>query len=370
MKIAHFFPDEIKFFPGALLYFKKLREHQDWYIRTSTKNIQQYQDRYPEGNITLYEGNDYSRFRDYDGLIIHYLDHEMAKLVLSLPKTSKFYIQTWGGDLELLFSARVLYGDKTISYIISKSKARFFPYPLSLYAYEFARQRGHQKWSKAIKQAMANATYCSFGLGEIEREFFTDSRTSNSEHVINYYPHQTQNSESAGKETKFLLGNSSTPTNQHLEALLAIKKSRVDVEQIVIPLSYGNMNYATWIENKAKSIFGRKVFIIQDFMNLTDYNKLISSCGVVIMNHVRQQALGNIFHALISGKQVALNPRGLTFQFLQSKGIPIHTTRQLELVQTDPFSPRDIIQPSRKVWDERFNIPEEKSSAFFRSLFS
>ena len=62
---------------------------------------------------------------------------------------------------------------------------------------------------------------------------------------------------------------------------------------------------------------------IQEFMPLKDYTELILSCNTVIMYHIRQQALGNIFMSLFQGMRVFLNSKSLTYSYLKDKGMII-----------------------------------------------
>ena len=63
-------------------------------------------------------------------------------------------------------------------------------------------------------------------------------------------------------------------------------------------------------------------------MPLQDYRELTSSCNSVIMYHIRQQALGNIFMSLFQGMRVFLNSKSLTYSYLKDEGMIIFDLKQ------------------------------------------
>ena len=59
-------------------------------------------------------------------------------------------------------------------------------------------------------------------------------------------------------------------------------------------------------------------------MPLSDYTKLMQTCKVVIMNHYRQQAVGNIISAVYLGAKVFLNKENSAYLYLKGLGCPIY----------------------------------------------
>lgn len=103
------------------------------------------------------------------------------------------------------------------------------------------------------------------------------------------------------------LGNSASATNNHLEAFDLLKKFDLEDRNIVTPLSYGSKKYAKEIINEGLNIFNNRFKPLTSFVPIEEYNKIISSCGIVIMNHYRPQAMGNIIASLYLGAKVFLN---------------------------------------------------------------
>ncbi|EHD0099010.1 TDP-N-acetylfucosamine:lipid II N-acetylfucosaminyltransferase [Vibrio vulnificus] len=129
-----------------------------------------------------------------------------------------------------------------------------------------------------------------------------------------------------------LLGNSATPTNNHFEALDTIVKSATE-RTIYVPLSYGDMEYVNlvkgYINNNQK--LARCCQVLDTFMPLTDYNAIINNCGFVIMNHVRQQALGNIVALMYRGAKIFLREESILYAYFKELGACVYSVQQLEL---------------------------------------
>ncbi|HRN91023.1 MAG TPA: TDP-N-acetylfucosamine:lipid II N-acetylfucosaminyltransferase [Ferruginibacter sp.] len=105
------------------------------------------------------------------------------------------------------------------------------------------------------------------------------------------------------------LGNSATPTNNHLEALQSLTTFIGEKYKIFAPLSYGLSWYAKEINRRAISLHGNSFNGLMEFMPLDEYLKLIEQADVVIMNHHRSQAGANIFAFIYMGKKVYLSKK-------------------------------------------------------------
>ncbi len=140
-----------------------------------------------------------------------------------------------------------------------------------------------------------------------------------------YYPIElmVENIETLVGGANILLGNSSTPTNNHVEAFDLIEDINIGNRKIICPLSYGDKVYADMIIRNGKNRFGDNFIPLVDFMPLHEYNSFISKCGIVIMNHYRQQATGNILTMIWLGAKVFLNENSTTYSFLKRIGIKV-----------------------------------------------
>lgn len=121
-----------------------------------------------------------------------------------------------------------------------------------------------------------------------------------------------------------LLGNSSSYTNNHIEAIDHLSTIDLKGRKIVIPLSYGDKPVADFIADYSQKKLGvERVNILTEILPASDYSKIIDSCGIVIMNHLRQQAMGNIMEALFKGCHLYLQSNSPVFEFLTNNGFII-----------------------------------------------
>lgn len=117
-----------------------------------------------------------------------------------------------------------------------------------------------------------------------------------------------------------LVGNSATLTNNHIDLFEKLRDLDLSGRKLVIPLSYGSKSWADEVECRAVRQFGRNsVIALRDWIPIADYNRMLSRCGTVFMNHTRGQAMGTISSMLFRGAKVYLhqkNPYRVLFNTL------------------------------------------------------
>ncbi|MBD3611205.1 MAG: TDP-N-acetylfucosamine:lipid II N-acetylfucosaminyltransferase [Hydrogenovibrio crunogenus] len=150
--------------------------------------------------------------------------------------------------------------------------------------------------------------------------------------------------------TKVLVGNSASFTNNHLEAfefLQQLAKPEESKLQVIAPLSYGDDCCKQAVIEKGVSCFGESFQSVTDFMPIDEYVALIKQCGFVVMNHKRQQAVGNIVIMLYLGARVFLREENPTYQMLKNEGAIVNTLVELKaqpgLLKT-PLNENEITQ--------------------------
>jgi hypothetical protein len=128
-----------------------------------------------------------------------------------------------------------------------------------------------------------------------------------------------------------LIGNSASITNNHVEAFSYLRNYELPVKsRIFCPLSYGDNAYRRWVIDKGRAQFGERFRPVTEFLGFDDYIELMSRCGVVIMNQMRQQAGGNIAAALYLGAKVFMDPRNLFYNYYKSRGVTVFTIDELK----------------------------------------
>lgn len=121
-----------------------------------------------------------------------------------------------------------------------------------------------------------------------------------------------------------LLGNSSSYTNNYFEAIDLLSVLNLDDRKVIIPLSYGDKVLAEYVIDYALKKLGvNKVIYLKEFLSFSDYNNLLLTCEIVIMNHKRQQAMGNIVQSLVNGAHVYLRSESTVYQYLKDCGFKI-----------------------------------------------
>ena len=126
------------------------------------------------------------------------------------------------------------------------------------------------------------------------------------------------------KGNNVLLGNSATATNNHLEAFEIIQHINLLSRKLVCPLSYGDKTYSDKIVEEGSIRFGMNFQPLVDFLPLAEYQQIMGNCGIVIMNHYRQQAVGNVLNSIYLGAKVYLSQENTLYHYLKRLGCHIY----------------------------------------------
>jgi len=154
-----------------------------------------------------------------------------------------------------------------------------------------------------------------------------------------------------------LLGNSISIENNHLEAFDSLKKFDLSERKILVPLSYGESfeGLQSHLISVGYSMFGKNKFMpITDFMNRMEYNELLSSCSVAILNHNKQHAWGNILTLLYLGIKVFLNEKNPLYTYLTNLNIVVFEMNSLSQANIDSKLPFRSVKHNRSVLNANF----------------
>lgn len=151
--------------------------------------------------------------------------------------------------------------------------------------------------------------YLQLNYGDVETMFATDVE--------------------GGHDLNVLVGNSSSITNNHEDVFARLARCDLRGRRIIVPLSYGDTAYREFVVRRGIYYFGDNFCPLLDFLPLNKYNRIISSCNIVVMGHLRQQAIANIGTAIYCGANLYLNARCSTYQFLKERGINVLNLEQL-----------------------------------------
>lgn len=127
-----------------------------------------------------------------------------------------------------------------------------------------------------------------------------------------------------------LVGNSATYASNHAEVFSLLRELQVHDRQVVAPLSYGNPQLVENLTAIGNEYFAGNFEPLMTFMPIEDYVSIIKKCGYVIMNHVRQQAVGNIVIMLYLGARVFVRQENPVYKFFKKAGVVLSTVQELE----------------------------------------
>lgn len=153
-----------------------------------------------------------------------------------------------------------------------------------------------------------------------------------------------------------LVGNSANPSNNHIDVFKKLSKLQIKNRKIIVPLSYGgDQKYIDLVILKGKHYFKNSFMPLVDFMPLADYNQIISTCGYVVFNHVRQQAVGNIISLGYLGAKLFLNHKSPVYKYYKKVGVNVF----------------DITNLTQKGIDEPLSLASHKvNKELFTNLYS
>ena len=157
--------------------------------------------------------------------------------------------------------------------------------------------------------------------------------------VENYLQHIKVSTQ---EENIIMVGNSATKTNEHLEIFERLSMIKgIENYQIIVPLSYGDMDYAQEVIKKGELCFGSKFNPLTDFMSSDAYYNLLCRVKIVIMGHKRQQATGNILALVKFGKKVFIRTNISTWDFYAENGIKMFKYEEMEEELLTPMLQKD-----------------------------
>ena len=157
--------------------------------------------------------------------------------------------------------------------------------------------------------------------------FYSQGYLSN---VVKEPVRQLQNDYSQ-KTKKILVGNSTSPSNNHLSVFKMLLRYKDDDILIYCPLSYGIYEeYKNDVIKTGKELFGNKFIALTEFMTLEAYNAFLAEMDIVVFNHNRQEAMGITLSLLSMGKTVYMNPETTSFRSMIERGFKVFDNALIE----------------------------------------
>ena len=135
-----------------------------------------------------------------------------------------------------------------------------------------------------------------------------------------------------------LIGNSGDPSNFHLEALSMVERFKSKNIKVFCPLSYYyDYQYINKVIKYGYMVLGEVFTPMTELLPVKEYSYFLTKIDIAIMNHNRQQGLGNILPLLYLGKKIYLRNDISTFRFLKNIGCVINSVDEIKNLSFQKF---------------------------------
>ncbi len=247
-------------------------------------------------------------------IVLHFLDFELIKN-LSADVAKKIIWRTWGNDLSYKVSyvptaklkLKTLY-KKFVWGTKGKKLARSFA-AIAISASECDRL-------ELKKQKIENEIYCLPYPTKYWQEDFENILQTESEVF-----------QKADGEFWIMIGHSANSALKHEKILKSLSALKGENVRIIMPMTYGRVEYREQVRKTAKEIFGDKVHILDNNLPYEEYVRLLSKIDVAFFEAKHQMALGNIVDLLLLGKPVFLNDKGIVYKTLAAQGVKAYSCK-------------------------------------------
>lgn len=298
-----------------------------------------------------------------DCLVVHYLDPLKARVIMRVPKDLPIVWSGWGADYYNLIAKgeKNLLGKKTQQLVKSLNKQsgyggqKVLRWIRNVVQLNAVRQMLN---TFIVKKAIKRMNYFSSPFPEDFELLKSHLGPDWSVRYVRIFYGSAKATYMPGSEhvygNNILVGNSATPTNNHLEVFDMLAQIDLGDRQIIAPLSYGVPVYRDAIISYGRNLFGSRFKPIVEFMPLEQYNTLIAGCSVVVMGHRRQQGGGNTVTALYKGAKVFLDEANTVYQYLKSRGAFVNNLKELQTDGAAVFVPltEDQKRKNREVLED------------------
>ena len=320
--IVHLFEDQ-KFIDVTIENFESVAAGGNRYIVFSNNNQLKHISR--KNDVKILSNSSYKVdldvvFKDCQFLIIHFLSPIKLYILKHKPIHVKVVWSIWGSDAYDHFQNQHIYEpltQKIRKINLYQFCKRFWVY--TLYHCLRYRVKPIGKELRLLREIHYVSTVLPYEFELIKNEFGLKADYVDYSYGVNEFTE----SSNIKLGNSVLVGNSATASNNHLDIFDIIKET---TKNLIVPLNYGafdHKKYSGKIIVKGKKLFGDKLTPVTTYLSKDKYDNLLLSCNTAIMYHIRQQALGNIFHALFIGMRVFLNKKSATYKFFKDEGMII-----------------------------------------------
>lgn len=236
----------------------------------------------------------------YKRIIFHFLNNLK---VFNIVRHSNMTVVLWGGDLYGLIVRKgyKLYSDEDAVWRI-RANNKHLPVFLYKMLVDIRDKIYTSRQLKLLKRCKyVGAQPCDMKL---LHDYFPNIEFRSMAGQFSYYPIETiignirLSQWCYGKN--IWVNNSAAMSGNHISIFEMLKHIRPNVK-IYVPISYGGVAFASYIEQKGEEILGDKFIPLKDYLPLEEYYCNFLMCNSFLFGHYRQCAYGNILVALYFG---------------------------------------------------------------------
>ena len=251
-------------------------------------------------------------FKSYDFICLHsmFLDNYILKSIILRRIYKKIIWIEWGFDL-------YNYRQKGFLSFAKNFMNSFFRRNVNTIVFIFEPDIIYYK--KMFKRYHSNVFFAPYIGPKIDEEFY------------HYTKDSRLNVTNLTNDTIYIqIGHSATRQIDHINVLNKLSRFKNENIKLVIPLSYGDKEYAKEVMHYAQSIFSEdKLLILVDYMPKDDYFEVLSRIDIAIFDTQRQIGLGNINRLIFRNTKIYMPSNSIMYDYFCSKGVPI---QKIELI--------------------------------------
>lgn len=163
-----------------------------------------------------------------------------------------------------------------------------------------------------------------------------------------YLPESRLGKRAEGEKLRIQIGHSAAREVGHITVLKALQRFAAYNIELIIPLSYGDKEYADEVQKYAERLFGNKAICLRKLLPEKEYFELLGTIDIAVFNTTRQIATDNIFSLLLKNTKLYLPEESVMYRYFFESGIPVVGISELESCSFEELiSPPVIEDPDR-----------------------
>lgn len=291
-----------------------------------------------------------------DKVIVHWYNLETGQFLLEkLQKEVSLYVALWGGEFyedPYLFHIDWIHDEKTLAFVkknnIVPDKYNRRPHLIfkKIWLKLNYKSKAKKQFIDKIKtiKRIDKLLLPKHNESEVERikKIYSleklDYADFNYDQNVDLASIQSIETISYKKDkTVVQIGNSATESNNHVDAFFVLSKFKEEEIQLILPMSYGNPKYSSFVKKNGQQIFDNKIQYVENFVSRDEYIKKMQETDICVMYHNRQQAFGNCIPLLMLGKKLYLKEENSLFSFFRSIDVIVFDANEIEKMTFENF---------------------------------